>query len=268
MIEAPNQKPSDIEELPKDSEPDQDFQCASILATSSLEREDHHQKLSMASPIKGHVHSHQRLHRAQSVLTTVGCQLILSELTSTELFSPEGCINNIFEQSHSPFNISWAQTDVTPQEGKFIKPSPITFDYSFNDRQYHEMEMEDLGRCSDFLIPLEDAFPNEPQIMPETLKDIQRLGESQKKMAPVPTFDENLISTKDVYQHLGLTAGNAASQIIKSQLAPVNRFVRADYGKTLNVTKKLKLLANTYKKSRETHQTHNKRAIKTQAIRK
>lgn len=77
------------------------------------------------------------------------------------------------------------------------------------------MEMEDLGRCSDFLIPLEDAFPNEPQIMPETLKDIQRLGESQKKMAPVPTFDENLISTKDVYQHLGMTAGNAASQIIK-----------------------------------------------------
>jgi len=173
MIEAPIHKRSDIEELPKDSEPDQDFQCAFILATSSLEMEDHHQKLSMASPIKGHVQPHQRLHRAQSDLTTAGCQLILSELTSTELFSPEGCINNIFEQSHSPFNISWAQTDVTPQEGKFIKPSPITFDYSFNDRQYHEMEMEDLGRCSDFLIPLEEAFPNEPQIMAETLKDIQ-----------------------------------------------------------------------------------------------
>lgn len=114
MIEATNHKPSDIEELPKDSEPDQDFQSATILATSSLEREDHHQKLSMASPIKAHVHSHPRLHRAQSDLTTAGCQLILSELTSTELFSPEGFINNIFEQSHSPFNISWAQTDVTP----------------------------------------------------------------------------------------------------------------------------------------------------------
>jgi hypothetical protein len=130
------------------------------------------------------------------------------------------------------------------------------------------MEMKDLGRCSDFLIPLEEAFPNEPHIMPDTVKDIRTLGESQKKMASVPTFDENLISTKDVYHHLGLITGKATTQIIKSQRPPANRNVKVRYGKTLNVTKKLKFIANTYKKSREIHQTQNKRAIKTQVIRK
>jgi hypothetical protein len=134
MNEAPNDKPSDIKELLKDSEPDQDFHGACVLATSSPEKKDHHLKLSIASPIKGHAHSHPRLHRAQSELTTAGSQLILSELTSTEYFSPEGCFNNIFERSHSPFDNSWAKTAVTPQEGKFIKPSPKDFDYSFNDR--------------------------------------------------------------------------------------------------------------------------------------
>jgi hypothetical protein len=36
------------------------------------------------------------------------------------------------------------------------------------------MELEDLGRCSDFLRPLEEAFPDEPNIIAEALKDIQK----------------------------------------------------------------------------------------------
>ncbi len=77
------------------------------------------------------------------------------------------------------------------------------------------MEMEDLGKCSDFLRPLEEAFLDEPDIMAEALKDIQLLGDTQKKMAPVPTFNEALALTKDTYQHLRLSTGNAAPQIIK-----------------------------------------------------
>ena len=62
---------------------------------------------------------------------------------------------------------------MTPQDSKFIEPSPKTFEYSFNDRQYHAMEIDHLERCSDFLRPLEEAFLDEPHIMAEALKDIQ-----------------------------------------------------------------------------------------------
>jgi hypothetical protein len=82
-------------------------------------------------------------------------------------------------------------------------------------------------------------------------------------MVPVPTFDETLNSTKDMYQHISLPAGNASSQIIKPQLASVTRNAKVDYRKTLNVAKRLNFLANTYKKSRQRPQTFNKRAIKT-----
>ena len=82
-------------------------------------------------------------------------------------------------------------------------------------------------------------------------------------MVPVPTFDETLVSTKDMYQHIRLPAGNASSQIIKPQLATVTRNAKVNYGKTLNVAKRLKILANTYKKSRQRPQTFNKRAIKS-----
>jgi hypothetical protein len=82
-------------------------------------------------------------------------------------------------------------------------------------------------------------------------------------MVPVPTFDETLISTKDMYQHFRLSTGNASSQIIKPQLATVTRNAKVKYGKTLNVAKRLKFLANSFKKSRQRPQTFNKRAIKT-----
>jgi hypothetical protein len=65
-------------------------------------------------------------------------------------------------------------------------------------------------------------------------------------MVPVPTFDETLISTKDMYQHIRLPADNASSQIIKPQQATVTRNAKVNYGKTLNVAKRLRFLANSF----------------------
>jgi hypothetical protein len=139
----------------------------------------------------------------------------MSELTSSEQFSPKGQIN-MFEQSHSPFSMNWdSNYGVTP-EGK-NNSSPKSFSFHAHHSQRYLMLRSGQEECSDFHASLEQAFPEENNLSNRPIKDIFTMKENQRRIMPVPIFQDTYAVTIPTYYSSTVSTKRRSGDIVTSR---------------------------------------------------
>ena len=172
--------------------------------------------------------SNEKVHRIQSEQATAVSCYLMSELTSSEQFSPKGQ-NMIFEQSHSPFSMNWGSTyGVTPEGKNFTSPKSFSFHVSQSQRNL--IMRQNQGECSEFNAPLEQVFPEENISSAKPSKDIFTLQDFQRRMIPVPVFKEALAITNSTYKGRSLP-----STLLSGDFQNSSSLITRKFGRTLGM---------------------------------